>query len=112
MKTRTALAHPLVCRCARPLLSDDTCLRCGRAPALVFEPADPPQGEPVTWTRAQVTRAIEAFAFFRGRPPVAADWSLSADNWPPLETVEAMFGTIAAAVAAAGVERSATDVRV
>jgi hypothetical protein len=64
----------------------------------------------VPWTRAQVTRAIEAFAFFRGRPPVASDWAPRIDNWPPLETVIDLFGSIDAAIAAAGLERSRTNV--
>jgi hypothetical protein len=71
--------------------------------------ADTPPSEPMTWTRAKVTRAIEAFAFFRGRAPVASDWSRRMDGWPPLETVQAMFGTVDAAAAAAGLERSPTD---
>jgi hypothetical protein len=96
------------CNCARPLLNDGTCLRCGRPPATegrgegaggVFDRT------PTSWTPARILRAFEAFAFFRGRPPVAVDWSRRMDNWPPLEAVEAMFGSVAAACAAAGLEK-------
>src|SRR3954462_13796065 len=110
MIPRTAPARPQACRCPRPLISDDTCFRCGRVPALMPEAADTPPGEPVTWTRAKVTRAIEAFAFFRGRAPVASDWSRRMECWPPLEIVQAMFGTVDAAAAAAGLKRSVRDV--
>jgi hypothetical protein len=110
MMQRAGFAQAQLCGCPHPLLSDETCLRCGRAPALAPEPAANLQRETPTWTRAKVTRAFEAFAFFRGRPPVAADWTRRIDNWPPLETVEAIFGSIEAAAAAAGLERSVTDV--
>jgi len=62
------------------------------------------------WTRPQVIRAFEAFAFFRSRAPVVADWSRRIDNWPPLETVQEMFGSVEAAAAAAGLERGRADV--
>jgi hypothetical protein len=42
---------------------------------------------------------------------MAADWSRRVDDWPPLEAVEALFGTVEAAVQAAGLERSTADVR-
>jgi hypothetical protein len=109
-----APAHAPVCNCARPLLNDGTCLRCGRPPAT--EPGRPePAGgafeqAATNWTRARILRAFEAFAFFRGRAPVVADWSRRMDNWPPREAVEAMFGSVAAACAAAGLERSSRDV--
>ena len=62
-----------VCECDRPLLTDETCLRCGRALSLLPGPsAEPPKHE-VTWSRAHVARAFQAFAFFRGRAPVVAD---------------------------------------
>ena len=59
-----------------------------------------------TWTRAQVIRAFEAFAFFRGRLPVAGDWTPHMENWPPFETVIDIFGSVDAARAAALVERT------
>jgi hypothetical protein len=100
-----------MCRCDRPLLTDDTCLRCGRPLSLLPEPsAEPPKRE-VTWSRAQVARAFQAFAFFRGRAPVVADWSRRLDDWPPLDAVETLFGTLEAALQAAGLERSPADVR-
>jgi hypothetical protein len=98
-------AHPRVCRCERPLLDDDTCLRCGRATgaeigALVVDEPRPRRAP--TWTRHGVVRALRAFAFFRGRPPVAADWSgRMGDDWPALETVERLFGSLEAAMLAA-----------
>jgi hypothetical protein len=50
-----------------------------------------------------VIRAIRAFAFFRGRPPVDADWAgRTADNWPTHETVLSLFGSVSAAVELAG----------
>ncbi|MET0836107.1 MAG: hypothetical protein ABWY97_04950 [Thermoleophilaceae bacterium] len=58
------------------------------------------------WTRAGVVRAIRAFTFFRGRPPVPADWNgRLLEGWPPREIVVALFGSVPAAVQAAGVER-------
>ena len=63
------------------------------------------------WSRAHIVRAFQAFAFFRGRAPVAADWSRRVDDWPPLEAVEALFGTGEAAVQASGLEGSPAHVR-
>jgi hypothetical protein len=88
--------------CDRPLLADETCLRCGRPPALVPELGTALSERPVTWTRARVARAFRAFAFFRGRAPIAADWGRRLDDWPPLEAVERLFGTLEAAAEAAG----------
>jgi hypothetical protein len=52
-----------------------------------------------------VVRAIRAFTFFRGRPPVPADWNgRLLQGWPPREIVEALFGSVPAAVQAARVE--------
>jgi len=57
------------------------------------------------WTEAGVVRALRAFAFFRGRAPVLADWSgRMGDDWPKLETVLGLFGSVEAAVRVAGVE--------
>jgi len=104
-------ARARMCTCDSPLLTEETCLRCGRALALLPEPsAEPPKRE-VTWNRAHVARAFQAFAFFRGRAPVVADWSRRMDGWPPLETVETLFGNLEAALQAAGLERSLADVR-
>jgi hypothetical protein len=94
-----------VCICDRPLLADETCLRCGRPPTLVPQLATPAPDRPITWSRARIARAFRAFAFFRGRPPVAADWSRRLDDWPPLEAVERLFGTLEAAAEAAGLAR-------
>jgi hypothetical protein len=105
MSPSTGPVRPRPCRCERPLLDDETCLHCGRPPARVAAPAPQSPELVLTWTRAHVARAFEAFAFFRGRAPVVADWSRRMENWPPLETVEAIFGSVEAAVAAAGLER-------
>ena len=52
-----------------------------------------------------MTRAFQAFAFFRGRAPVQADWSRSmGSDWPSLETVERLFGSLSAALEAAGIQ--------
>jgi hypothetical protein len=111
MDPSTGFDRARVCRCERPLLSDDTCLRCGRSLSLLPAPsAEPPKRE-VTWTQAHIARAFQAFAFFRGRAPVPADWGRRVDDWPPLDAVEALFGNLEAAVRAAGLERSAADVR-
>ena len=99
-----------MCQCDRPLLSDKTCLRCGRTLILVREPAAPPARSETAWNRARVTRAFQAFAFFRGRAPVAADWTRRMDDWPPLEAVERMFGSVEAAGLAAGLQRSQPNV--
>src|SRR3954469_19416505 len=99
-----------ICRCDRPLLTDETCLRCGRAPAVLPEPsAEAPKPE-VTWSRRHVAHAFQSFAFFRGRGPVVADWSRRMDDWPPLDAVETLFGTLGAALQAEGLERSPADV--
>jgi hypothetical protein len=57
----------------------------------------------ITWTRPAVLRAIRAFAFFRGRAPVRADWNQRMADWPPRATVEALFGSVEEAARAAGV---------
>jgi hypothetical protein len=62
-----------------------------------------PARRKVTWTRPAVVRAIRAFAFFRGRAPVASDWNQRMADWPALATVEALFGSVEAATSAAGV---------
>jgi hypothetical protein len=52
-----------------------------------------------------VIRAFQAFAFFRGRAPVRADWSRNMGNdWPSMETVERLFGSLPTALRAAGIE--------
>jgi hypothetical protein len=70
----------------------------------------PPARRKVTWTRPGVERAIRAFAFFRGRPPIAADWNQRMANWPSLETVEALFGSLEAANRAATPTKEEGDV--
>lgn len=94
-----------LCACERPLLDRETCLRCGRSPAIVPEATSPPLRvrQKVTWTRPAVMRAIRAFAFFRGRAPVPSDWNQRMADWPPRATVEALFGSVEAAARAAGV---------
>ncbi len=72
--------------------------------------SDPAPEEPRTranihWTRPKVARALKAFAFFRGRAPLREDWhKRTPEDWPALETVEAMFGSLDAARRAAGLE--------
>jgi hypothetical protein len=63
----------------------------------------------MAWSRSGVVRALSAFAFFRGRVPVHADWNQRMDGWPSLETVELLFGSLEAATRAA---RGATSARV
>jgi hypothetical protein len=105
MTPRAAPIRARLCRCERPLLADDTCLRCGRPPTVAPEPAaSPPQARRDAWTRPQVAHAFRAFAFFRGRAPVAADWSQRMADWPTLATVEALFGSVAEAARMAGIE--------
>jgi hypothetical protein len=106
MNADTRLARP--CRCEVPLLDGESCIRCGRA-AIVLPPAEAPPPPPVqrqiTWTRPGVVRAIRAFAFFRGRAPNPQDWhGRMPDDWPSIGTVERLFGSIGAAVSAAGLE--------
>jgi hypothetical protein len=90
------------CTCERPLLSEDTCLRCGRLLTLVGDTTAPAARREPAWTRASVERAFQAFAFFRGRAPVEADWSRRMNDWPPLEAVQSLFGRVEAAAKAAG----------
>lgn len=104
----TNLARP--CRCQRPVRDDETCLRCGRALSLptttiLSTEHRAPRCKPA-WTHDRVVRALKAFAFFRGRPPAQADWSRRmGEDWPSLETVVALFGSVRAANVAADVER-------
>jgi len=96
-----------LCRCDRPLLDGETCLRCGRAPTVLPEPrlGERRATRKVTWTRPGVVRALSAFAFFRGRAPTPGDWrERMGDDWPPLLTVERLFGSLDAALRAAGIE--------
>jgi hypothetical protein len=93
-----------VCRCERPLLDAETCLRCGRPPNLLPVLSHPPARRRATWTRPGVVRAISTFAFFHGRAPVPADWNKQMADWPTLETVEALFGSLEEAARAAGIE--------
>jgi hypothetical protein len=92
---------PRRCRCERPVLDDESCLLCGRPLILLPEPAVVRRRAAKThdWTQAGVIRALKAFAFFRGRPPVPADWSgRMGDDWPGLETVQGLFGSVEAAI--------------
>ena len=105
-----ALMSARRCRCQRSVLDGESCLLCGRQLIMLPEPAvvRPAAGETHDWTQAGVIRALKAFAFFRGRPPVLADWSgRMGDDWPGLETVKGMFGSVEAAVRVAGVEERA-----
>lgn len=43
--------------------------------------------------------------FFRGRAPTRADWTRSmGEDWPNMETVERLFGSLPAALRAAGID--------
>lgn len=93
------------CRCERALLDNETCLRCGRpvAAASAFEAGRALPRERVDWTRLGVVRALTAFKFFRGRAPLALDWNQRmGDDWPDLETIENLFGSLGGALRAAG----------
>ena len=95
------------CRCHRPVLDGESCLFCGRPLILQPEPeVEPrPAAKPPDWTQPGVIRALRAFAFFRGRAPVREDWNgRMGDDWPRLETVLRLFGSVDAAVRVAGVE--------
>jgi hypothetical protein len=96
-----------LCRCERPLLDGETCLRCGRTPTLLPEPPlrKPRATGKTSWTQPGVVRALRAFSFFRGRAPAPGDWKQRmGDDWPPLHTVESLFGSLDAAMRAAGIE--------
>jgi hypothetical protein len=88
------------CRCDRPVLDGESCLRCGRTLVRLPEPSGKPPARPAhDWTCASVIRALRAFAFFRGRHPVDADWAgRMGDDWPALEDVLRLFGSVEAAV--------------
>jgi hypothetical protein len=98
------------CRCERPVLNGESCLLCGRLILLPEPPAVRPTAPRTNeWTQAGVVRALKAFAFFRGRPPMRADWSgRMGDDWPGLETVQSLFGSVEAAVRVAGIEGRAS----
>jgi hypothetical protein len=65
----------------------------------------PPVVKTQAWTQPGVIRALRAFAFFRGRAPVRADWNgRMGDDWPHLEAVLGLFGSLEAAVRVAGIE--------
>ena len=98
MNETTRAARP--CRCERPVLDGESCLRCGRSLITLPEPAVVRRHpRPQEWTRAGVIRALRAFAFFRGRAPARADWNgRMAEDWPALETVNGLFGSVEAAV--------------
>jgi hypothetical protein len=67
--------------------------------------APPPPPRINEWTQPGVIRALRAFAFFRGRAPVATDWGgRMGEDWPALETVLGLFGSVDAAVQVAGIE--------
>jgi hypothetical protein len=94
------------CRCERPVLDGESCLLCGRPLILLPEPAVAERNAAKTpdWTQAGVIRALKAFAFFRGRPPARSDWSgRMGSDWPGLETVQSLFGSVEAAVRVAGI---------
>jgi hypothetical protein len=96
-----------LCGCEHPLLDDGSCLRCGRSVTFAAEPVpdEPRQRVNVDWTRPKVVRALKAFAFFRGRAPLSDDWQKrTPEDWPALETVVSMFGSLEAASRAAGLE--------
>jgi hypothetical protein len=95
------------CRCERPVLDGESCLLCGRPLITLPEPnvVRPPVAKAHAWTQPGVIRALRAFAFFRGRAPVRADWSgRMGDDWPELATVLGLFGSVEAAVRVAGIE--------
>jgi hypothetical protein len=105
MSERAGIARG--CRCVNPLRDGETCLRCGRSVSPMPQLTPPPQPRPKkqAWTRVGVVRAIRAFTFFRGRAPAPADWNgRLSEGWPSRTTVEALFGSVPAAVRAAGVE--------
>ena len=94
------------CRdCGAPVVTAERCRRCaarrGRRPA---------------WTRAEVRRAVRAWAREHGRPPTSADWTPTADparkggreypRWPSYVMVETLFGSWRAGVEAAGFRTS------
>ena len=98
------------CRCERPVLDGESCLLCGRPlkslPETRGAPRRPVRKDP--WTHQGVIRAIRAFAFFRGRAPVQADWNgRMAEDWPRLETVLGLFGSVEQATQAAGIDPQA-----
>jgi hypothetical protein len=97
------LARP--CKCAHPLWDGETCVRCGRT---IYNASRREQTPRKTlWTRAGVTRAVKAFAFFRDRAPMIEDWESGMDpQWPSLRIVEQLFGSLPAAIEAAGIAQT------
>jgi hypothetical protein len=95
------------CRCDRSVLDGESCLLCGRSVVSLPEALKVrrPAAKSEAWTQQGVIRALKAFAFFRGRAPVQEDWSgRMANDWPRLETVLALFGSVEGAVRVAGIE--------
>jgi len=92
------------CSCDHPLRDRETCLYCGRSvPSAPERARAQARTAEDPWTHAGVVRALKAFAFFRGRAPGRDDWSqrMPAD-WPSLSLVEQLFGSLPAALTAAG----------
>jgi hypothetical protein len=106
--TTTAPPNARLCRCPNPLRDDDSCLRCGRTlpqapPAL--RPRERREDRANPWPREGVIRAIRSFRFHRGRFPHELDWKVEDGNaWPSVAAVEGLFGSLPAALAAAGAD--------
>ena len=94
------LARP--CNCTRSLWDGETSVHCGRTIYRASQREQTPRK--TAWTRAGVNRAIKAFVFFRGRAPMVADWEAGMDpQWPTLDVVHELFGSLPAAIESAGI---------
>jgi hypothetical protein len=68
------------------------------------------QQESAKWTRGSIVAAIRAWVSRHGTPPGARTWLHAgpAGEWPPLSTVQRVFGSWTVAIAAAGYTPNAT----
>ncbi len=61
-----------------------------------------PRPDGIRWTRDLIVYAIDLWARTHLRAPTAADWDRAGENHPSRQTVQRVFGSWNAGIAAAG----------